>query len=165
MFETAADLPGKAAGFGRLAVPNEFAEAQPRRLLQHAEQFATAQMVAERWQAARLDDDEQHKARPVLRRLPQRRIALQGRIGRLQIFVRHYTQYMVGRVVPGLHPGVDVIAGADLPFMHIGFVAKRLQLLGDPHRPVVVAAGVADKNIGHGLCSGAALSYWLMRQA
>ena len=80
-------LAGKARGLRRLALRHEFVEAQPRRLLRHAEQFTAAEMVAERRQAARFDDDKQHKGRPVFRRLPQRGVALEGRIGRPQIFV------------------------------------------------------------------------------
>jgi hypothetical protein len=57
---------------------------------------------------------------------------------------------MVDRVVSGLDPSVDILAGADLPFMHMGRVAERLQLRGDPHRSVAVAAGIADEDVGHG---------------
>ena len=46
---------------------------------------------------------------------------------------------MIGGVVALLHPSVDVVAAFDLPFVHVRGVAERLQLLGDPERPVAVA--------------------------
>ena len=83
------------------------------------------------------------------RRLPERGVALQGRIGRLQVLVRHDAEHVVGGVVALLHPGIDVVAALDLPFVDVRGVAERLELLGDPERPVAVAARIADEDIGH----------------
>ena len=47
---------------------------------------------------------------------------------------------MVGGVVAGLHPGIDVVAAGDLPVMDMRRVAERLELTGDPERPVAIAA-------------------------
>jgi hypothetical protein len=47
------------------------------------------------------------------------------------------------------HPGIDVLAALDLPFMDVRRVAQRFELLGDPERPVPVAARIADEDIGH----------------
>src|SRR5262249_53518800 len=83
------------------------------------------------------------------RRLPQRRVALEGGIRRLQIVIRDGAEHVIRRIVVLLHPGVDVIAAFDLPFVYVMRVTKSFQLLGDPERPVAVAARVADENIGH----------------
>ena len=147
---------GKGDASGRLALLHELAEADARRVLGHAEQLAAADVVAQRRQPARLHRHEQHEARPLRRRLPQRGVAFQRRIGRLQIFVRHDAEHVVGGVVALLHPGIDVVAALDLPFVHVRRVAERFQLLGDPVRPVAVAAGIADENIGHACLAGSA---------
>ena len=97
-------------------------------------------MIGERRQPAGLHRHEQHEARPLRRRLPQRGVALQGRVGRLQVLVRDDAEHVVGGVVALLHPGVDVVAALDLPLVDVRRVAERLELLGDPERPVAVAA-------------------------
>ena len=56
---------------------------------------------------------------------------------------------MVGGVVARLHPSIDVVAALDLPFVDVRRVAERFQFLGDPKRPVAVAAGIADEDVRH----------------
>ena len=139
---------GQAAG-GRLGMADVLAKPRAPRLLRQAEQFAALQMVDEARQLARLDHHEQHEVRPLLRRLPERGVALQRRIRRLQIFVRHDAEDVVGGVVALLHPAVDVAAALDLPFVDMRRVAERFQLRADPMRPLAVAVGIADEYIRH----------------
>jgi hypothetical protein len=72
-------------------------------------------------------------------------VALQRGTGRLEVVVRDHAQHVVGRVVVGLYPGHDVVAGLDLPLMDMGGMAEAVQVLGDPVRPLPVRAGVADE--------------------
>src|SRR5258705_13458415 len=60
---------------------------------------------------------------------------------------------MVGSVVALLHPGIDVAAALDLPFVDVWDMAERFELLGDPERPVAVDGSIADENIGHRACA------------
>ena len=60
---------------------------------------------------------------------------------------------MVGSVVALLHPGIDVAAALDLPFVDVWDMAERFELLGDPERPVAVGGSIADENIGHRVCA------------
>ena len=133
-------LAGKGDRCGRLALLHELAEADARRLLGDAVELAAADVIGERRQPARLHRHEQHEARPLRRRLPQRGVALQGRVRRLQVLVRDDAEHVVGGVVALLHPGVDVVAALDLPLVDVRRVPERLELLGDPERPVAVAA-------------------------
>ena len=149
MLETANTWPGKAALCGRRAARHEFAEARARRLLGHAVELAAADVIDQRRQPARLHHHEQHEAGAVLGRLPQRRVALQGRVGGLQVLVRHHAEHVIGGVVARFHPGVDVVAALDLPFVDVGRVGEGLELLADPLRPVAVAAGIGDEIVRH----------------
>ncbi len=155
MLETANTLPGKAAISGRVARAHEFAEARAGRILGHAEQLAAADVIDERRQPARLHHHEQNEAGAVLGRLPQRRVAFQGGVGGLQVLVRHDAEHVIGGIVARFHPGIDVVAALDLPFVDVGRVGKRLELLADPLRPVAVAAGIGNEIIGHQPQSGA----------
>ena len=67
----------------------------------------------------------QHEARPLRCRLPDRRVAFEGGIGSLQIVVGDDTQHMVGGLVALLHPGVNVVAAIDLPFVDARRMPKR----------------------------------------
>jgi hypothetical protein len=58
---------------------------------------------------------------------------------------------VVSGIVSRFHPSIDVVAASDLPFMDMRRVAQGLQLLGNPKRPVAIAARVADEDIGHAL--------------
>src|ERR1019366_3044867 len=57
-------LPRKSNCCWRLALGHKFAKAQTRGLVGDAKQLATAHMVAESWQFARLYRHEEHEARP-----------------------------------------------------------------------------------------------------
>jgi hypothetical protein len=148
MLETANTRPGKAAGSG-CARRHEVAQAQARRVLGHPEQLAAADVVAERRQPAGLHRHEEDEARPLGGGLPERRVAFEGRVGGLQVRVRHHAEHVVGRVVAPLHPAVDVVAALDLPFVDVGQMAERREFPGDPVGPVPVAARVADEYVGH----------------
>jgi hypothetical protein len=58
---------------------------------------------------------------------------------------------VVSGIVSRFHPSVDVVTAFDLPFVNMRRVAEGLQLLGNPKRPVAIAARVADEDIGHAL--------------
>src|SRR5262244_798233 len=58
---------------------------------------------------------------------------------------------MIGGIVPLLHPGIDVVAALDLPFVDVRRVAEGAEFVRDPERPVTIAARVTDENVGHGL--------------
>ena len=149
MLETANTWPGKAALCGAARLAHEFLEARARRLLGHAVELAAADVIDQRRQPARLHHHEQHEAGAVLGRLPQRRVALQRRVGGLEVLVRHHAEHVIGGVVARLHPGVDVVAALDLPFVDVGRVGEGLELLADPLRPVAVAAGIGDEIVRH----------------
>src|SRR5215470_6770703 len=51
--------------------------------------------------------------------------------------------------MPRFHPSRDITPGRDFPFMDMWRVAESLEFVANPGRPVVVAARVADENIGH----------------
>ncbi len=148
-------LARKGGHRGRLARAHEFAEARARRILGHAEQLAAANMIDERRQPARLHHHEQDEAGPLLGGLPQRGVAFQGGVGRLQVLVRDDAEHMIGGIVARLHPGIDVLAALDLPFVDVGRMGERLELLADPLGPVAVAAGIGNEIIGHQPQSGA----------
>ena len=139
----------KGGGLRGLAPAHEFAEARPCRLLGHAEQLAAANVIDEGRQPARLHDHEQNEAGPVLGGLPERGIAFQRRVGGLEVLVRHHAEHVIGGVVARFHPGIDIVAALDLPFVDMGRMGERLELLADPLGPVAVAAGVGDEIIGH----------------
>ncbi len=149
MLETANALPGNAiaAGASRFSMNSRKRMRAARSGMPNSSQRRI--WSAERRQPAGLHRHEQHEARPLRRRLPQRGVALQGRVGRLQILVRHHAEHMVGGVVALLHPGVDVVAALDLPFVDVRRMPERLELLGDPERPVAVARRIADEDIRH----------------
>ncbi len=84
------------------------------------------------------------------RGLPHRGVALERRKGRFQVFVRHHTKHVIGRLVTHLHPGIDVVAALDLPFVDVRRVTESLEFLGDPVRPFTVGTRVGDEIIGHG---------------
>ena len=96
-------------------------------------------MVGERRQSARPDRDQEDETRPFGGRLPERGIAFKRGVGRLQVVIGDDAEHLIGGIVALLHPGVDVVAALDLPFMNVRDMAERLQLLGDPERPVTVA--------------------------
>ena len=96
-------------------------------------------MVGECRQPARPNCDQKDETGPFGGRLPERGIAFERRVGRLQVVVRDDAEHMIGGVVALLHPGVDVVAALDLPFVNVRHMAERLQLLGDPERPVAIA--------------------------
>jgi hypothetical protein len=123
-------LAGKGDDLGLSPRHHEIAKADPRRIFGNAEYLTATDVIAERRQPARLHGHKQDEAGPVLSRLPQRCMAFQRRIGRLQIFVRDYAEHAVRRLVAQFHPGVDVVAPFDLPLMDMRRVAERLQLLG-----------------------------------
>ena len=120
-----------------------------RSIFRDAEQLAAAQMIAERRQPTRLHYHQQDEARAVLRRLPQRRVAFECRKRRFEILVRHHAKHMVGGIVARFHPGIDIGATRDLPFMDVWRVSQGFKSLGEPLRPCVITAGVADKDIRH----------------
>jgi len=144
-------LAGKRGRGRRFALLHEFAKAQARGILRDAEQFAAADMVGQGGQLGWLHRHEQHEAGPVAGGLPERRVAFEGGVGRLQVFVGNDAEHMLGGVMALLHPGINVIAAPDLPFVDMWRVAESLQLLGDPECPVAVATRVADKNIRHAI--------------
>jgi hypothetical protein len=116
ILETANVLPGKAtaAGSSRLCMNSrKRMRAAPSGT---AEKLAAADVVGERRQFARLHRREEREAR-LFRRPPQRSVAFQGRIGCLEIVVRHYAEYMVGGIGTPFHPGIDIVAALDLPFV------------------------------------------------
>jgi hypothetical protein len=47
------------------------------------------------------------------------------------------------RLLP-FHPGVNIVAGLDLPFVNVMRVAKGFQFLGDPECPGAVAAVASE---------------------
>jgi hypothetical protein len=96
-------------------------------------------VVGERRQPARADRDQEHETGPFGGRLPERGIALKRGVGRLQVVIGDDAEHMIGGVVALLHPGVNIVPALYLPFVDVRRVAKRLQLLGDPERPVAVA--------------------------
>jgi hypothetical protein len=51
--------------------------------------------------------------------------------------------------VAPFHPGIDVIAAINLPFVDVRRMTKRLQLLGNQKCPIAISARITDKNIGH----------------
>ena len=55
----------------------------------------------------------------------------------------------MGRVDASFHPGVDILAAADLPFVDVRGVAEFRQLGGKPKRPVAIALRIADEDIAH----------------
>jgi len=144
-------LAGKGGGIGSRALSHELVEAQACRVFRYIEEIAAAHVVAERRQPALFHDHEQHEAGPLARRLPQSGVAFERRVGGLQIIVGHDAEHVLGSVVVRLHPGVDVVAVLDLPFVDVRGVAKFLQLRGDPECPVAITLGVADEELGHGV--------------
>src|SRR5438105_11640697 len=60
----------------------------------------------------------------------------------------------MGCVEAGLHPGVDILAAFDLPFVDVRLVAERFQLLADPLRKIMIALRIADEEIGHSVMIG-----------
>src|SRR5579862_5818330 len=48
-------------------------------------------------------------------RLPDRRVAFEGGVGRLQVLVGNNAEHMIGGVMALLHPAIDVAAALDLP--------------------------------------------------
>jgi hypothetical protein len=136
-------------GLGSLALGDELAELLAGDLARLPDQVAAADVGAEPRQAARLDLDQQNKTRLLFRRDPETGAAFQGRIGRLQILFRDDAEHVMGRVDALLHPGIDILAAFDLPFVDVRGVAERLQLLRDPERPVAIALRIADEEIVH----------------
>src|SRR5262249_42634115 len=63
----------------------------------------------------------------------------------------HDAQGMIGGIVPLLHPGIDVVAALDLPFVDVRRVAESAGFVRDPERPVAIASRVTDEDVGHGL--------------
>jgi hypothetical protein len=106
-------------------------------------------MVREHRQPRRLDRDEQNKPRAAVRRFPQRRVALERRVWRLQIVVGDDAQHVVGCVKALFHPAVNVVAALDLPFVHMRHVAERRQLLTNPVRPIAIGGRIGDEKIRH----------------
>ena len=96
-------------------------------------------MVGECRQPAWPNCDQKDETGPFGGRLPERGIALKRGVGGLQVVIGDDAEHMIGGVVALLHPGVDVVAALDLPFMNVRDMAERLQLLGDPERPVAIA--------------------------
>jgi hypothetical protein len=71
---------------------------------------------------------------------------------------------MVGGVVTLLHPGIDVGAALDLPFVDVWDMPEGFELLGDPECPIAICGSIADENIGHRLCAhsiGRGRASWL----
>jgi hypothetical protein len=131
------------------ALLQKFAQTNARCLFVDAKELAAPDMVREHRQPCRLDGDKQNEARPAVRRLPERRITLEGREGSLEIFVGDHAQHVIGSVKALFHPAIDVAAAFDLPFVDVCHMAKRRELLADPMSPVTIAAGVGDEKIGH----------------
>jgi hypothetical protein len=67
----------------------------------------------------------------------------------LAVLLVDFFAVLVGGVMALFHPGTDVVAALDLPFVDARRVAERLQLLGNPKRPVAIARCIADENIRH----------------
>ena len=86
---------------------------------------------------------------PLRRRLPQRCVAFERRIGRLEVVIRHHTQHVVGSVVALLHPGVDVVAAFELPLVHTRRMTEHTELFRDPECPIAIAPSVTDEDIRH----------------
>ena len=143
------DAPRKGGGLEPGGLGQEVAQAQAGRIFGHPEQLATADVVAERGQPAGLHRHQEDEARPLGGGLPERGVALQGRVGRLQVLVRDHAEHVVGGIMAPLHPGVDVVAALDLPLVNVGHVTERLELPRDPVGPVPLAAGIADEDVGH----------------
>src|SRR5262249_33049257 len=58
---------------------------------------------------------------------------------------------MIGGIVPLLHPGIDVVAALDLPFVDVRRVAESAEFVRVPARPAAIAARVTVEDVGHGL--------------
>ena len=147
-------LAGEGDGERRGGRGHEGVEALAGGVLGQAVKFAALEVLNQRRQHAGRDHDIEHEAGTLfLDRAPFRGFAFQGGVAGLQIGVRHHAQHMVRAAVPGAHPAEDVLALADLPFMHVRGMAERCELVGDPVRPLAVGAGVADEDVGHGAVS------------
>jgi hypothetical protein len=143
---------GKRDGAGRHRRRHKFTKTGTRSFLGNAEKLAAANVIAERRQIARVHDHRKSETRPLRRRLPLRGPAFDGRIGRLdivQIVVRHHAEHVIGGLMAPFHPGVNIVAGLDLPFVNVMRVAKGFQFLGDPECPGAVGLRIADKDVGH----------------
>jgi hypothetical protein len=147
--------PGDGARF--FACGYEFEEALAGRFPGQPVQLAAAKVLHDGRQLGRLDHDDEREARTLTSRLPKGGIAFELRIEGFgsQVVRRHHAQHMVGGVMALLHPGIDVFTRPDLPFVNVSRVAERIQLLGDPERPVAVARRVADEIVGHAPLPGA----------
>ena len=110
-------LSRKHNRLGRSALFQKFPQADACRLLCHPEELATPDMVRKHRQPSRLDHDEKDKPRLATRRPPECRITLEGRKWGLEISVGDDADGSAAS--RRFHPGIDVAAAVDLPFMDV----------------------------------------------
>jgi hypothetical protein len=133
-FRSRCKVRGEPSARVRLAQPVKIAALEERK---HCRRFTF------------LDEDRQREIGPIASGGPLRRLALQTRIGFVQVDLADNAKDVVGVIVAFLHPCCDIRPARNLPFVDVPYVAEFLQLLADPERPVSVAACVADENVGH----------------
>ncbi len=135
--------------FRRLGLGQICGEARPGVVLAQAEKRATLDVRHCHRRLAVFNEHRQHEVRPFARGGPLRRAALPTRIVLSQIVGADDAKHAIRLLEALLHPGRDVAACVNLPFMDMRRMAERLQLLADPERPLPVAACVADEDIRH----------------